>query len=120
VTTGQEVAIEYWRDGERRSTRARAASLPEKVVDELGEQLLGLRLRAGGEAGGFVVESVRSGSGAEEIGIQRGDRILGINGRRLSGPEELRRAVLDLRGRDRALVVVQRGPGRYHVAIPLS
>jgi hypothetical protein len=27
--------------------------------------------------------------------------------------------VLELLGRDRALLVVQRGPGRYQVAVPL-
>ena len=63
---------------------------------------------------------VRSGSGAHRIGIEKGDLILGINGKPLDGQEALRRSVLDLRGRSRALVVVQRGRGRYHVTIPLS
>ncbi len=45
---------------------------------------------------------------------------IGINGRPLANDEVLRRSILDLRGRSRALVVVQRGAGRYHVAIPLA
>jgi S1-C subfamily serine protease len=63
---------------------------------------------------------VRSGSGAAQIGLQAGDRILGINGRGLTSPAVWRRVALDLRGRSHALVVVQRGRGRYHVSIPLS
>jgi hypothetical protein len=46
--------------------------------------------------------------------------VLGINGIPLDGDESLRRAALDLRGLSGALVVVQRGPGRYHVTIPFA
>ena len=49
-----------------------------------------------------------------------GDLILGINGKRLADAASLRRAVLDLRGRARARIVVVRGRGRYHVTIPLG
>jgi hypothetical protein len=45
--------------------------------------------------------------------------LLAINGRALRDADALRRAVLDLRGRTQALVVVQRGAGRYHVTLPL-
>ena len=83
------------------------------------EQMLGFALEVA-PRGGFRVTRVRRGSGAHRIGIERGDRILGINGKPLNGEEALRRAVLDLRGRGRALVVVQRGRGRYHVTVPLS
>ena len=62
---------------------------------------------------------VRPGSATQQIGIRRGDLLLVLNGRQLRNDADLRRAVLDLRGRTRALVVVQRGVGRYHVVIPL-
>ena len=62
---------------------------------------------------------VRPGSGAERIGFEPGDLILGINGRALADDCALHRAALDLRGRSRALVVVARRGGRYHVAVPL-
>ena len=69
--------------------------------------------------GGFLVMSVRDGSGAHRIGIRTGDLILAINGRSLEDGEALRRSVLDLRGHSRAQVVVQRGAGRYNVNVPL-
>jgi S1-C subfamily serine protease len=53
------------------------------------------------------------------MGLRPGDYVLGINGVALRSNEDLRRAVARLRGRARALVVVQRGPGRYHLTIPL-
>jgi len=119
VTTGQTLELEVWRDGTTRRFRAAAAALPENAVEEIAVEKLGVRL-APGERGGFVVQEVRSGSGAARIGVQSGDVISHINGRALADPDALRRALLDLRGRDRALVMVLRGRGRYHVTIPLS
>jgi S1-C subfamily serine protease len=52
--------------------------------------------------------------------VQPGDLLLGINGTALADASALRRQVLTLRGQSRALIVVQRGTDRYHVAIPLT
>ncbi|MCG8591607.1 MAG: trypsin-like peptidase domain-containing protein [Proteobacteria bacterium] len=119
VTTNQELQLEIWRDGQRMPIQVRAEEVPDRIIPELTEQLLGLRLEAR-ERGGFVVRSVRSGSGSQRIGVKNGDLILGVNGRTLADGEALRRAVLDLRGREAALIVVQRGGGRYHVTVPLG
>lgn len=118
VTVGDEIDVQLFREGASRSVTLRAAAVPEVAVAELAEQLLGVRL-ALRERGTFGVTHVRRGSGAAQIGIQPGDLLLGINGKRLSDASALRRAVLDLRGRQQALLVVQRGTGRYHVTIPL-
>jgi serine protease Do len=118
VTVGDEVDLDLLREGGARSVKLKAAPVPESAVAELTEQLLGLRLVARGP-GVFGVTNVRRGSGAAQIGIQPGDLLLGINGKPLSDANALRGAVLDLRGRQQALLVVQRGHGRYHVTVPL-
>jgi serine protease Do len=99
--------------------KIKAAGLPAGAVDELAEQLLGIKLVTRGP-GVYGIASVRQGSGAAQIGIQPGDLLLGINGRPLADASAFRNAVLDLRGRQQALLVVQRGPGRYHVTVPLA
>ncbi len=119
VTVGEDVPLKLWRDGTARSVQVSAGPVPDGAVDEIAERLLGLRLSAR-KTGGFTVSSVRPGTGAARIGFQPGDLVLGINGRELADKTALRRAVLDLRGRQVALIVVQRGPGRYHVNVPLS
>ncbi len=119
ATSGQRLALGVWRAGTERSVSVTAKPIPEAEIDQLGEQLLGARLGVPG-ANGAPVEAVRAGSGAAEIGLQVGDRVLGINGRGLGSLAIWRRIALDLRGRSHALVVVQRGRGRYHVTIPLS
>jgi serine protease Do len=118
-TARQKLRLTLFRGATEREVTAALAEIPDALIAELGEQMLGFALE-GAPRGGFQVTRVRSGSGADRIGIERGDLILGINGKPLNGEEALRRSVLDLRGRSRALVVVQRGRGRYHVTVPLS
>jgi len=119
VTPGQDVALEIWRDGKKLRLSARAERISDAVVGELAERLLGLDLSPN-ERGGFRVGSVRARSHAEQIGFRAGDVVVAINGRPLADPEAFRRAVLGLQGRQHALVVVQRGAGRYHVTVPLT
>lgn len=118
-TEGQELHLVLHADGRDRQVPVRARAIPQAAVGDLAEQILGLRLRVQ-PRGGAVVASVRPGSGAAHIGLKPGDLVLGIDGRALDGKAALRRSVLDLRGRTQALLVVQRGRGRYHVSIPLS
>jgi serine protease Do len=118
ATAGQELDLEILRDGRKRAVVVRAEEIPDPLVAQLVEELTGLVLEPG-ERGGFRVRSVRTGSGAERIGLQQGDLLLGINGRALEDENALRRSILHLRGQSQALIVVQRGGGRYHVALPL-
>lgn len=118
-TVGQELRLGLFRGGVEQQVTAKVVEIPETLIAELAEQMLGFVLEVT-PRGGFRVTNVHSGSGAHQIGIERGDLILGINGKPLDGKEALRRSVLDLRGRSRTRVVVQRGRGQYHVTIPLS
>jgi len=119
ATPGEDLALEIWRDGERRQLTARAERVSDTTVTELAERMLGLALEPVPN-GGFQVKRVRPASGAARIGFQPGDLVVAINGRPLGDGEAFRRTVLGLQGRTRALVVVQRGGGRYHVTVPLS
>jgi S1-C subfamily serine protease len=88
-------------------------------VATLVADLLGLELQPD-PRGGFAVTRIRTGSGAAQIGLRPGDVLLAIGGRTLNDADALRRAVLALQGHTRALIVVARGAGRYHVALPLA
>ncbi len=118
VVEGTELSLDIFRAGETTRVSVLAEEVPQQVIQALVEERLGLSLTPN-EDGGYRVTGVRAGSGSERIGIAKDDLVLGVNGRALSDPAALRRAALDLRGRSRALVVVQRGGGRYHVTVPL-
>jgi serine protease Do len=115
---GQDLQIEFWRDGRLRTVRVKLEELPLRQVARVVAEKLGLELRPN-KGLGYTVGSVRRGSGAARIGIARGDLVLAINGTTLAGDDSLKRSVLSLRGRSHALVVVQREGARYHVTIPL-
>jgi serine protease Do len=119
TTQGQALSLGLLRDAEPRSARVVAEEIPDSLVDELASQLLGVELKPL-PRGGFSVSRVRPGSGSEQIGLRAGDVILRINGLPLVDRDALERSVLDLRGRERAILVVGRGRGRYHVTIPLT
>ena len=119
LTANQELHLELYRDGNVRTVTAIAEELPQTMVHNIARQKLGLELTRSEIHRAFEVTDVDSGSAAETLGLRAGDFLLGINGVVLSSNEDLRRAVARLRGRTRALVVVQRGPGRYHLTLQL-
>jgi serine protease Do len=116
---GQALALQLLRGSQARKARLVAEEIPDSLVDDLTGALLGLALESN-PRGGFNVSKVRKGSGSDQIGLQAGDVILRINGLALADRDALERSVLDLRGRARAILVVRRGRGRYHVTIPLT
>ena len=120
TTTGQEVELRVRRGESEERLKARTAEIPDREIDRLAVRLLAMELELRRPESRYRVKTVAEGSGAAGRGIQAGDWILAVNGKALASPGDLRRAVLDLRGRTRAMVVVQRGRGRYHVSIPLS
>ncbi len=119
MTANQKLQLELYLDGDFREVTATAEELPESMVRIIASRMLGLELRFSEPHGAFEVSDVDPGSAAETLGLRSGDYLLGINGVALGSNEALRRAVARLRGRARALVVVQRGPGRYHLTLPL-
>jgi serine protease Do len=118
VTPRQVIRVAFLRDREEGGADVTAEEFPDTLTDQLSEEMLGLELHGRG-GGGFLVVSVREGSGSHRIGIRVGDLLLAVNGRRLEDSDALRRSIVELRGRSRALLVVQRGNGRYNVTVPL-
>jgi serine protease Do len=119
TTAGQDLSLTTVRNRETRKVAVRAEQIPQGFVTSLVSDLLGLALEPAPN-GGFAVSGVRPNSGAAQIGLRRGDVLLAIGGRSLTDAEALRRSVLALQGLPRALIVVARGRGRYHVALPLA
>ncbi|MFK7894198.1 MAG: trypsin-like peptidase domain-containing protein [Myxococcota bacterium] len=119
MTAGQKLDLELYREGEFRKAAPVAEELPQAMVLDIASRRLGLELELSERVGAFEVKEVNPRSAAEALGLRRGDYLIGINGVDLHSNDDLRRAVARLRGRARALVVVQRGPGRYHLTLPL-
>ena len=120
MTAGQKINLQLFHDGEFRVANPIAEELPPSIVRDIASRMLGVDLEYSADHEAFEITDVDPGSPAEALGLRAGDYLLGVNGVSLATREDLRRAVSRLRGRGRALVVVQRGPGRYHLALPLQ
>ncbi|MEE3328742.1 MAG: trypsin-like peptidase domain-containing protein [Myxococcota bacterium] len=118
MTPDQTVELTIWRDGEFQNIELVARKIPENVASQLAHRLLGVDLQWD-DQGYFSVSRVRNGSPAHMRSIRKGDILLAVNGLALTSKDSLKRAMLSLRGRDRALVMVQRGAGRRPLSIPL-
>jgi serine protease Do len=120
MTDGQEIRFELFHDEKIRSVAAQAEEMPPSVVSNIAHRMLGLDLNLSVKDEAFEIIEVLENSAARALGLQPGDFLLRVNGVTLTDAEALRRAIARLRGKTRALVVVQRGPGRYHLTIPLA
>lgn len=120
TTPNQELSLRIQRGGQDLETRVRTAELPPGVIESWGEDKLGFSLRLSAGGIGYQVGRVDPLSDAARIGLRSGDLVLGLQGLTLGRPGALQRALVDLRGRTRARVVVVRGRQRYHVTVRLS
>jgi serine protease Do len=121
---GQTLILEIWRHGASQKIQIVGANLPDHVIGELAQQLLGMRLEPI-SSGGFEIGEIDSRYPAAYAGLQPGDIVRGINGLELSNMEDLRRTMLALRreytasgGKNRAMLMVQRGNEVRHFVFP--
>ena len=121
---GQTLELEVWRDGGVKTVRVVGTDLPNHIVNDLVEQFLGMKL-VPGVGPGFKISELKPDYPAAFFGIVAGDTVLGVNGRTLTGHDELRRAIVDIRrdyastnARNRVLLVVRRGAQQQHIALP--
>jgi serine protease Do len=119
LTDGRPVDFEFVRGSAILEARAIAAEMPPTVVSRIAHTRLGLELELAEREQAYAIRGVREGSSAEALGLRPGDFLLQVNGVVLRDYESLRRAIAKIRGKTRALVVVQRGPGLYPLAISL-
>src|SRR5262249_58723557 len=91
---------------------------PEPDSGQLAWELLGLQVRE--DNGGLMVARVRSGTAAERIGIQRGDRVLGIDGEAVDSVQALGGRLEAARGAQGVVLSIGRGAYRYDVQMPIA
>lgn len=108
---------------DRRRLGAELAALgarTREVRDTYGEDTYDWFLYAAGRSNRVKVESVLSGSAAEEAGLRAGDVVVSYDGNRIFKPGALVRGTLQGRLGDRVEVVVQRGGSTRTVTVPVG
>jgi Do/DeqQ family serine protease len=115
---GDRITLTLRREGHDEEVALAAATFPAARADDLAWQRLGIE--AGADDEGLLVRRVRPDSPASRIGVQRGDRLLGLGGTPLHTLAELRRKIIELRGARSVLLSIGRGRYQYNVNVPLA
>ena len=105
-----------FREGGQRTLQVTPVEFPPQLVEALGWNRLGLRVKP--TRGAMAVQAVRPGSAADEIGLDQGDVILRINNQPVAEPTAFQEALLSARGTRSVLLLVQRGRYRYNITLP--
>jgi serine protease Do len=132
---GSEASLTLWRDRQDRTVRVRVEELKEQQTAEAGNAArpapvvrkpnqLGLTIRPlapqekaeARTSGSLVVEG--AAGAAELAGVEPGDIILGVDGRRISTVEELEAAARATRKRSLALLI-QRDSAQLFLPVPV-
>jgi len=140
---GTKVTLGLIRNGKKQDATITVADRAKLFASRLGEEeegngdntpkesKLGLSVRALTQdmadrldvpAGkGVIVQEVKPGSFAEDVGLQRGDIVLEVNKQPVNGEEEFSKVVSTLKsGQDVVFLVRQRGAGRQDGTIFLA
>ncbi len=118
VSIGETVPVEISRHGKIETRTIRITASPKEVSDALLYDLLGLKVTDG--EGAAVIAAVGRDTPAAEIGLNRGDFILKINGQPTANAAALKRSVAAALGQEAVSVVVQRGRGYYRITLPMG
>ena len=115
---GERATLTLRRDGREQNHEVKLTPFPAAHADDLAWSLLGLGVAERGDV--LEVRRVRPGSPAARIGVQAGDRLLGLGGTATHSVAEFRRKIIEIRGAREVLLSVGRGPYQYNVNVPLT
>ncbi len=127
---GSQAGLRIWREGKEKDLTIAVGEMPADeatlaaAATPAAQGKLGVAVRPladqeakqAGTEGGLLVE--RAIGAAAKAGVRRGDVILGVNGKPVRSPEELKRAI-DNAGKHAALLV-QRGAARIFVPVQIG
>jgi serine protease Do len=115
---GERVSVTRRRDGADAVVTLTAAPFPAERADELAWSRLGLEVAEGKD--GVDVRRVRGGSPAARIGVERGDRVLALDGTEVHSVADFRRRMFESRRARGVLLSIARGRYQYNVRVPLA
>jgi serine protease Do len=117
VAPGSPVALEVRRGEQTKSVTMNAARTPEDLGLEVLRREIGISVA---QARGLVLTSVARQSPADRKGLERGDVLVAVNGKRVATLEEVARAVERGYGRSGIVLVIGRGGYAYNVTFALD
>ncbi|MEA2338314.1 MAG: serine protease Do [Thermoanaerobaculia bacterium] len=118
IAANQPLALTVTRDGAAQSISVRPSEAPKDLGLRILWEIAGLRVIDQNRS--VVIDEVASGSKGENIGLARGDVIVGINGTEVSSVKDLNQALTQSSERSSVVLQVARGRYIYSLTFPMG
>ncbi len=128
-TANEMIHLVFFRNGKRQEISIKAATFPPDIALNLAFEQLGFRVEELNRSlaakyrlkkkEGLVIVAIKKGSQAERIGLEPGDLVRGINDLSVNTKEDLKKAVIRYRLKERITVLIQRGWTVYSISFKM-
>ena len=118
VPSGQPLPLTVSRDGATQSISVRPTEAPRDLGLRILWEIAGLRVID--QSGTVVIDEVSRGSRSENIGLARGDIIVGVNGVEVASVKDLNQALTQSAERSSVVLQVARGRYIYSLTFPMG
>ena len=118
VPSGQPLPLTVSRDGATQSISVRPSDAPRDLGLRILWEIAGLRVID--QSGTVVIDEVSRGSRSENIGLARGDVIVGVNGTEVASVKDLNSALTQSAERSSVVLQVARGRYIYSLTFPMG
>jgi len=118
VPSGQPLPLTVSRDGATQSISVRPSDAPRDLGLRILWEIAGLRVID--QSGTVVIDEIARGSRSENIGLARGDVIVGVNGTEIGSVKDLNQALTQSAERSSVVLQVARGRYIYSLTFPMG
>jgi Do/DeqQ family serine protease len=118
VAAGQPLPLTIARDGNTQSISVRPSEAPNDLGLRILREIAGLRVIDQNRT--VVIDEIANGSRSENIGLSRGDVIVGVNGVEVSSVKDLNQALTQSAERSSIVLQVARGRYIYSLTFPMG
>jgi serine protease Do len=118
VPSGQPLPLTVSRDGATQSISVRPTEAPRDLGLRILWEIAGLRVID--QSGTVVIDEIARGSRSENIGLARGDVIVGVNGAEVASVKDLNQALTQSAERSSVVLQVARGRYIYSLTFPMG
>jgi len=118
VPSGQPLPLTISRDGSTQSISVRPSEAPRDLGLRILWEIAGIRVID--QSGTVVIDEVARGSRSENIGLARGDVIVGVNGTEVASVKDLNSALTQSAERSSVVLQVARGRYIYSLTFPMG
>jgi len=115
------IKIEIWRNRTKKTITVKAARFPEKLAENIGYRLFGIKVRnLANRSEGVLISDIKHNCSMAMIGVVPGDVIRQINEMTIKDTKDFNKAVIKYRQKRSVVVLLQRADRGYYITVNLS